>query len=347
MKDAKGNAFMTWAQHLWTRMDRDRDGTLSRDELNCELFQDSIRTILGAAKPESLSVTYSRSEMHSEKALDWCMRKAIKHPNNLTFEDFVAFLKLLKTSHVDLVFALFDLDSSLAISIDEFREIYRYFNGREPKGDDIQREWELLDKEGSGSVTRSQYAEWFKETENPIFKRPASPIIDGIEDDAKETVATGKTLKKKQGTMSLPELLQWKSRSSATWRPPWNNRFGSEDPSQVNEDQVVSRRALFSKPHSLPQLARYYGKRGPNFEAQRQRFIDHREAPKPFAISCDVAPIIPERHVRGGTMRNTLGRKVPWLDEWQPPRSSSLQPRHRPGSLLLRCPTSPSPGLER
>ncbi|CAE7479696.1 unnamed protein product [Symbiodinium necroappetens] len=152
------------AEKLWIRMDRDRSGTITREELMCDEFQEILKVLchkpLEATRPFRIvlwgesNAAYGRSEINVPQAVDFCMRKAAQNASGeLSFEEFSSFLRVssldlkvlrragASSRKADLIFALFDLDQSGFLDKEEFLEVYRYFLGHRPTVDKFEEEW--------------------------------------------------------------------------------------------------------------------------------------------------------------------------------------------------------------
>jgi len=315
-----------WALALWKRMDRDASDSITRQELDCEDFYNVIHSVLAPkGNAGTGGVTYARARHNASQALDFCLRKAdCNHDNSLSFNEFKAFLACLRNRQdaqytANLIFALFDLDADQTIDEEEFREIYRYFLGHHPLAAEFQAEWERLDWEGRGRVSRDDYVRWLQTSQNPVFKQHAPPIQSG--DDT--TMLTK--------SPSLPGVRTAEGRQSD--RPRWNQYFNTK--ANINTVMPSRRRNYFSRPQSLPELTRFY--------QTRRGFADHRKAltqPEPRSIRVlDSEVGLPERHLPGGRMRGPKREKVVWNDHWQEPES--LKQKYQPGTLLLRTPGHP------
>jgi len=342
-----------WALKLWTRMDRDHSGSISSDELNCDEFQDVLRSILAPhSAAAGSSPTYARSQQNIRQAIDFCVRKAdYNNDGSLSFEEFKSLLRVLRNENLashraNLIFALFDLDGDQSLDQEEFREIYRYYLGHHPPAHEFDAEWSILNADGTGSITHEQYIRWLQRSSNAVFKQHAPPVEKEESADLPREVHLARQVadesrRKKTLRCPAPGLLpQLRSRSASAWRPSWNEKFNAKDMSNLNA--VVPRRmkTYFSSPKSVTELARFYS-RHQGFEQHRLRLARPEPLRRQEVLSTDSMPqILPERHVSGGTMYNSCGEKAAWIDEWQTPRSLGRS-KSQPGSLLLRCPGEP------
>lgn len=171
---------------MWIRMDRNRNGSLSLAELDCEELRTVLKSVIAPAAGTSVggaAAPYARAQMNTEQAVSFILRKAdLNHDGTLSFEEFESFTLMLRklpssvASHTsDLIFALFDLDGDHLINEAEFREIYRFYTGHRPTEVEFQAEWRRLDRAFHQAVTRDEYAEWLRASESPHFKQHAPP----------------------------------------------------------------------------------------------------------------------------------------------------------------------------
>mmetsp|Transcript_3055 Transcript_3055/g.6129 ORF Transcript_3055/g.6129 Transcript_3055/m.6129 type:complete len:439 (+) Transcript_3055:411-1727(+) len=345
-KDAQSeSAHDEWCRKLWKRMDRDRDGYITRAELNCQEFQDVLKSVLAPEAPVSTAVTYARAEENVQQVLHYCIRKADcnKH-GHLSYEEFRALIRVLRNESLAkhtalLVFSLFDLDNNEMIDKAEFREIYRFFLGNVPAEPRFLEDWNLLDKNMEKKVSLSQFVEWLRVTKNPIFRQHALPV----EGDPGGNELTRKP--KKAATDPMDRMLEAYQKKRTRLRPLWNGNFAPKPPEP-------GRPKAFSRPQSLPELKMFYSRK-PGYEAQKTKM----SSPMPPAIfpkldrakhSLDAGlPLfLPDRCSPGGTMRRERGdhRRAPWVDAWQTPPSVPGQ-RISPGSLQLKCPGKAPPSI--
>lgn len=136
-------------------------------------------------------------------------------------------------------------------------------------------------------------------------------------------------------------LLQLTKQRRSTWRPLWNDRWNCQDSSILNKALMPRQKFVFSRVQTEPELRRFY-MRHPRWDSHYER-LDAAHHPRPQSLlTADLPPLLPERYVPSGNMRNPVTRqRETWNDYWQTPKSSSLAPRVSPGSLLLRCPGQP------
>ncbi|CAE8632325.1 unnamed protein product, partial [Polarella glacialis] len=309
-----------WAEKLWSRFDRDSSGFVTREELNCDEFQDILRTVLAPQRSGvTLSVFYARAEINVKQSVELCLRKADYNNNGiLSYGEFAAFLRELRnhTGYTDLIFSLFDLDCNGVINKDEFREVYRYFLGHTPIFVEFEAEWAKLDEDGAGQVTKAQYKEWMTESTNPIFHqfRPQVAVREGEEE--KRSISPSKMSKKDGRSLLAAARLAGIQRRNS--KPMWNEYFVGRDISATNAALPARMKFYFSQPQSLPEFVRYYSRR-PKLETLRDRL----EKPEPprfrSMLTGDMPSFLPERNLKGGRMRDEAGRPVTWDDSWQIP----------------------------
>mmetsp|Transcript_15493 Transcript_15493/g.32692 ORF Transcript_15493/g.32692 Transcript_15493/m.32692 type:complete len:385 (-) Transcript_15493:94-1248(-) len=353
-----------WALELWNRIDRDKSTTITRDELMCDEIQQVLRQIIAPKSLATASATYGRSELNVEQALQLLMRKADCNGDGvLSFDEFEAFLIELRNStgaasSASLVFALFDLDGNQLIDKEEFLGIYRYFLGHRPTFEEFEEEWVRLDRLGEGQVTKEQYVKYLQTSKNPTFKQHAPPVIMSKSPTkldkssstpvlASESKRSGKGFTPKKIFRPAPGILPprlVKPDAEDKYWHPWNERWGTKDPSEENIALRGNKRfkSFFSSPQSVDELRRFYSTYS-GFEKNRQRLLSP-EAPlerKPILSDESILSVrLPgfNRHVRGGSMRNGKGETVPWMENT--PRALKKQV-WEPGTLHLRVPVPP------
>eukprot|EP00927_Polykrikos_kofoidii_P049011 TRINITY_DN43161_c0_g1_i1.p1 TRINITY_DN43161_c0_g1~~TRINITY_DN43161_c0_g1_i1.p1 ORF type:complete len:504 (-),score=69.33 TRINITY_DN43161_c0_g1_i1:231-1706(-) len=175
-----------WSARMWLRMDRNRNGALSREELDCEELRNVIRCLVAPSVGTSTGgagAPYTRAEMNTQQAVSFCLRKSdLNGDGVLSFEEFESFLRTLRevagsvaTNTADLIFALFDVDGNQQIDENEFREIYRYFTGHRPTESEFQQEWARLNVGFRSAVRRDEYVRWLQTSKNPLFRVHAPP----------------------------------------------------------------------------------------------------------------------------------------------------------------------------
>lgn len=343
-----------WARRLWARMDRDRGGEISAEELNCDEFMVVLRAILAPLTAGKGVAGYERSEINLPNALAYCLRKADENNDGvLSFVEFEAFLRYLRSErspeHIaSIVFALFDLDGSATLSLDEFREIYRFYLGHHPIDNELKSAWRALDTADSNSVTRAQYARWLRKRAGAVFKQHA-PAVQG--EETQNSSPTARKVPRSKSASAIhrpaPGLLP-PGEGSVPFaedcdRPLWNSRF-SKDFSVHNQALRGNMRmkTWFSKEQSLPDLHKFYCTYR-NFDTNRRKLVSPQPLlSKKLVLSTDSMTLLvmpgAERHRPGGTMKDADGAVVPWRENT--PRAL-IRPVWAPGSLLLRVPGPP------
>jgi hypothetical protein len=294
-------------------------------------------------------------QQNVEQCVDFCLRKAdFNNDRSLSFEEFKSFLVVLRSSQgaghtADLIFALFDLDQDNRINRSEFGEIFRFYLGHHPTSDEFSTEWARLDSGGNDEVTRAEYIRWLQTSANPIFRQHAPPLrgyssdslvtLNQIDKKRKSTPPHGKSAMSRT-LPGLDDLEKNMSRVKSRWNQNFNTKKGS------NHEMPSGQRVLFSRPQSLPELARYFhNHRGFSSNADRLASIPDQRRHKAI-LSTESAPsMMPERDgTGGGTMRHPLsGRVMKWNDHWQEP--AALKQKPLPVTLLFRCPGKPPPSL--
>lgn len=336
-----------WALKLWSRMDRDKSGTITAKELNCDEFREVMRYVLAPENRGTLSVSYARAEMNIEQAISFCLRKAdVNGDGTLAFDEFKSFLKALKNQNdakntANLIFALFDVDSSNTISKEEFRDIFKYFVGRNPTNAEAVEEWMKLDKDGNGTATKAEYIHWLRHSASAAFRQHAPAAEDdGVgselegQADGSKSAADLRMLKgiKKPDADFLPML---RKITQPIWRAPWNERLNPVPIAELNPMEAAHRKHYFSKSASLPELQRRLKQSG----SPRHQKLAKRLA-RPAVPHNPGEPPGKERHMPDGRMRGSRGEVVPWSNTWQTPEVLKIK-RPDPASLLLRCPGEP------
>lgn len=353
-----------WALHLWNRMDRDGSGCIDKEELNCDEFQDVLRSVIAPQNTGAgARATYGRAAQNVAQAIDFCLRKADNNNDgSLSFKEFKSFLRVLRNQNepdhaAKLIFALFDLDGTQTIDMEEFMEIYRYYVGHRPTVQEVSKEWKNLDAEMMGEVTRAQYIRWLKTSAPKIFRQHETVAhvadegpgdVDGSSSGGGSTSKSSPSRKSKKIHKPAPGMMPRDPRAATwtnSWHPIWNERFRGRDDTLVNPTLPRLQRSYFSRPQSLPELGRFYNTYA-GFDSERRRFLTKSDPKrKKTVLSTDSQPeICPERALPGGTARNRHGDVVLWTDAWQTPLSQQQEAK-KPGSLLLRCPGKPPPLL--
>merc|ERR1719215_218820 len=168
-----------WIQDLWRRLDRDKSGTITREELEVEAFHEVMRSAVAPNRASSGGATHSRAELNMRDAIQFCMRKADQNSDaSLSWPEFRSLVGCLldpNTGAADLAFALFDLDSSQRIDRQEFHELLRFFLGRNATATEFQDEWVRLiaGHDNVSDATRQQYMKWLGKTPIPEIRQHA------------------------------------------------------------------------------------------------------------------------------------------------------------------------------
>jgi len=345
-----------WARKLWERLDRDRSDEITRDELQCDEFQEVLRSILAPDTAGKGMATYGRSEINLERALNYCLAKADKNNDGvLTFKEFESFLRFMRNEtspeHIaNIIFALFDLDNNNQLDKEELREIYKYFLGHGAKGHDVRTAWVAMDPSGLDYITKEAFVKWLSGDPPACFKQHVAPVARSVPSSEACSSPSRRSPQAKPVFRPAPGCLPPKPRRAQTAedvQPNWNSRFAAKDPSTQNLEWRGNQRmkTFFSRPQSLPELHRFYCTYQ-GFEKNRQKlrkpepFVDRKK----LVLSSDslMMATLPgaSRHKPGGTMRNASGEEVPWRENT--PRAL-IRPVWAPGSLLMRMPGEPPP----
>jgi Ca2+-binding EF-hand superfamily protein len=343
-----------WAAKLWARIDRDHSGSVSREELNCDEFQDVLHAVIA---PDNTGdhANYGRAELHINQALDFLLRKTQTNADgNLTFKEFKSFTKMLRNqgdehNRVHLIFALFDLDGSNTIDREEFHGIYAFFAGHQPTKNEVDRAFLQMDKFDKKEVTRQQFIRWLQREAPPQFQQHTAHV-----DDSSSTASSSGSKPKNRKAKKVihrpaPGMFQPLPTDAATWSTEWhvfwNDRFRGTDTSLMNPACPERLKRYFSAPQTLPELDRFFNTyRG--FNDHRKRLHEPRSpAPKPIlSTQSKTMEVNPERAAPGGWGRNAKGGIVLWDNEW-PDKPSDFKNKPWPGSLMLRCSAKPPPLL--
>eukprot|EP00933_Yihiella_yeosuensis_P050397 TRINITY_DN48196_c0_g1_i1.p1 TRINITY_DN48196_c0_g1~~TRINITY_DN48196_c0_g1_i1.p1 ORF type:complete len:366 (+),score=53.79 TRINITY_DN48196_c0_g1_i1:166-1263(+) len=336
-----------WTLKMWNRMDRNNNGFVSSQELDCEEFRRVIRSILAPTKGAAMGgASYARAELNMKQAIHYCLRKAdLNNDNQLSFDEFKSFLATLRRADLSkhtayLIFALFDLDGDKMVDESEFREVYKFFLGHNPTEEEFQEEWGRLDVHGQGAVNVNQYITWLKANENPIFSQhaPAAEEEDALPTQA-STISSGFFPSKG----NLPRLTRSAS-SSFGVRAKWNQRFNAG--ANKNDKCPQGQRNYFMKPQSLPELDRYYQThRG--FWTHLDELRKPMEKPHRGVLSTDRSGEIAlprSRPTREGDQRHPITKeRLHWEEHWQNGRA--IKEWYQPGTLTFRCPGPPPPWM--
>lgn len=333
-----------WALKLWERMDRDGSGSMTAEELNCDEFQDVLKSVIAPdlVGKVGAKATYGRSCINIEQTIAFCMQKAGQNQDGtLSFKEFRSLLRMLRNDNMasstgNLIFALFDLDGNQTLEKEEFMEVFRFYLGHRPTLAQFEEEWGTLDKEGAGFVTREQYTTWLQRNKNPIFRQHAPPVALGS-DSGSVASRSGAPRRATRPYRPAPGLTP-ESFAEGGFKPPWNPRFRGQDTTLINPAMPRRMKSYFSRPASLPELRRFYTTHI-GFQQYAKRVHEPEVPRKQGVLSNDTQPMThPERHTPGGTMRRrgaSTGEIVPWNDGWQTPRSNKVK-KWEPGANLLR-----------
>lgn len=347
-----------WVFKLWNRMDRDHTGSLTREKLNCDEFQDVLHAVIAPDNcGEAHRATYGRAEMHIQQALDFLLRKAtLNADGSISFNEFKSFMRMLRNQgdehdRVHLIFALFDLDGSNTINREEFIGIYSFFCGHSPTLIEVNNAFAQMDKYDKHEVTRNQFIRWMKTDAPEAFRHHAAKVE---EEDKPLSPKSAKRKEKAKPKIKkihrpAPGLFEPRPDNAETWTNSWhvfwNDRFRGRDHSLMNPTCPERLKHYFSAPQTLPELEHFYC----NYKGFEKHYRDfyRKEPPKRrpvLSTESKTLDVNGERARPGGTATNSKGDPVLWNDQWQDKASDYTQ-RVKPGSLLLRCPAKPSPIL--
>lgn len=346
-----------WAQSLWFRLDRDRSGEITSEELNCDEFQEILRLALTpkAAGHDGSRASYGRSEQNVKALLEFCIRKAdMNGDGTLQFAEFRALLRSLRSDTLEhaseMIFAMFDLDGDQTIDREEFIEVFRYYNARNPREDELTEEWARLDPFGKGHATKTEFLRWMQTSKNPVFRQhapplsaPSSPQVGSPTSVRSPSSPAMKKTKKPEDQRPAPGMLphMYHESSRDVSRMPWNQRFRGTDTVLLNKELPAGQRKYFSRPQSMPELKRFYNTYA-GFEDQNQRLRMPRPRRKLVVCSTEIRPeqdISPGRHVPDGWMRDKRSKVVLWNNAWVPTHAElAQQKRIDTGINYLRCP---------
>lgn len=341
-----------WSRRMWQRMDRDGNGYITRAELDCEEFRSVIRGVLAPTTGRAMGgLDYARAEMNMDQAIHYCARKAdLNCDRCLSFEEFKSFLFVLRhqdlgknTAH--LIFALFDLDGDGWIDESEFREVFRFYLGHNPREDQFQEEWGKLDCRGEQRVDVHRYIEWLKTSTNPIFHQHApSPARKAME-DASEVPDSPSPSPSPSASLCMSSsskfLPRFHSTSSSLPRPKWNQKFTTG--ANKNDNCPQGQRNYFTKAQSLPELRRHY-KTHRGCKDLLQALSKPQMKQKPPVLSSEKSGEIALPRSAPGTRHGFMksretGKVEHWEEFWQAPKC--VREYYQPGTLSFRCPGTP------
>jgi len=304
-----------WVADLWRQLDRDHSGSVTRMELDCEAFHEVIRLAICPDRAATGGTANSRAELNMRDAIEFCLRKADQNTDaSLSWPEFRSLVLCLsnpRASTGDLAFSLFDLDGSGSIDIKEFRELLRFYLGRNATAEEFREEW-LLITSGSldnANATRAQYAEWVSCTllSAVCQHNTAAPGSRGGNDSA----------------------LNFLCRSTSD-RAKWTKRLASgPNPGHLNDAFPQGTREYFLRAQTDHELDRFYDtfnstgtftkqKRALNNPETQRRYA--ALLPKVLSSEGGTPQTMPERHGPAGTMRHhKTGKIAIWEDNFITP----------------------------
>eukprot|EP00928_Gymnodinium_smaydae_P073886 TRINITY_DN569_c1_g1_i1.p1 TRINITY_DN569_c1_g1~~TRINITY_DN569_c1_g1_i1.p1 ORF type:complete len:468 (+),score=88.12 TRINITY_DN569_c1_g1_i1:37-1440(+) len=343
--DASASELDAWASRLWSHLDRDQNGTITRKELQDEHFMTVVKEALrhgdGGGGGGS---SYSRAMMNMKKAINFCVRKADTNDDDqLSFEEFRSMVCMLHRPEgafpAYMIFSLFDIDGDGHIDKLEFHEAYRFLLGHNPTTVQFDTEWEKLERvsetEGAFNekVSLTNYIRWLQSSENPTFREYAPPpkSPSKLKSGASNMTSLSTQL---PGSRSLSSTQLAGSRSSVmSWKRKITRGL---DPGHINDYLPQGRREYFLRSQSDSQLRRFYEEHK-GFE-KHLRALDMPEesasgacklVPKILSSEGGTPLTLPGRHNPGGTMTNFCGEVTLWEDYWVTPLRYRV--RDRPG----------------
>ncbi|CAE7252314.1 unnamed protein product [Symbiodinium sp. CCMP2456] len=157
---------------------------MTLDELNCSEFLEALRTILTPAMASKSVGSYARAEINLTQVLHHCLKMAdTNRDGTLSFQEFERFLKNLRkpkhpTELALLYMNMFDADPDAYIAENEFRDMWRYFMGRNPRSDEFQFHWSRMDTARAGRISQRALARWLAKTAPKAFTTLAPPVIE-------------------------------------------------------------------------------------------------------------------------------------------------------------------------
>jgi len=336
-------------------MDRDNNSSISREELNCNEFQEALRSIVAPRTVGQAAASYARAEQNVLQLLGFIIKKADgNHDGSLSLKEFESFTRELRNrggaqDTTSLIFALFDLDGDHILSKSELRETFRYFLGHHPSSKEFEAEWAVLDHDGTNRVTKEQFCKWLRQSRNPAFRQHASPVLGRSRSEPSSP--TGRKSPKSQEKIFRPApgcMPPRRTGFAADPMPEWNEHFASKDPSEINlaNRGNIAMKNLFSKPQSLVELRRFYGTYK-GFQQNLNKMRTPEEPPPRYPVlSHENKQLISlpglSRHMPGGNGRNARGEEVPWRE--CTPRTQKAQ-AWEPMTITLRLPVGEAPRL--
>jgi len=340
LPEPSGEPADQWAARLWRRLDRDKNGFVTRKELDCEEFHNVIRAAVAPSTGSTGGASYTRTMVNVDGAIELCLRKADNNKDaKLSWKEFRSLMRCLREPRfarysANLVFALFDLDNNRYVGREEFRELFRFLLGRSPTFQEFEREWDrLVSPNGENPteyVDQRSYIRWLQTSEEPAIRQQAPECQ--AHSAAPKTPKTAPS-PSSPGSFSVD--------LSGTEFPKWNQRFNiSVNPGHVNDSRPAGLREYFSRQQSMPELRRFW-------EAHGRTFRNHLEAldkkpstapcsklfPKQLSTEGGTPMTLPQRHSPGGSMHDLLtGEVVAWHDYWTPPARyrRPFDKQHRP-----------------
>jgi len=292
--------------------------------------------------------SWERVELAMDQAIHFCMRKAdLNQDGVLGFEEFRSFTYSIPQPNLaqhtaNLIFALFDLDSSGKITENEFKELFRFFLGHNPIEEEFRDEWGRLDIGGKSFASREDFIRRLQRNENPVFNRHAPPEgqPSGLRmSSSSPNFYEGNTSPGKSSSSSMPTRRPMMG-ATAPPRAKWNERFNTQ--LNANKELPGSRRTYFMRPQSLPELRRHFDTHT-GLDANRKKLLAPAEKQKMKVLSTDSGRSFAfNEHLAkpGGTMKHhQTGQPKQWEDMWQTPKC--VKKKIKPGSLDFRCPGLP------
>jgi len=339
-----------WALALWKRMDRDNNQEMTLDELNCSEFLEALRTILTPAMASKSVGIYARAEINLTQVLHHCLKLAdTNRDGTLNFQEFERFLtNLRKPKHPTelalLYMNMFDADPDAYIAENEFRDMWRYFMGRNPRSDEFQFHWSRMDTARAGRISQRALAKWLAKTAPKAFTTLAPPVIEPEGSETEDPGSGSLQATRTKSKIFRPAPGLWHQPST-----PWQSAHEWNSVPQDPCDQNIAwrgcqrQKTFFSRPESLPELRRFYAThRG--FQAHKRQLKMPEEPPRRPVLSQESHQFMSqpgwERHEK--SVLNVNGEVAAWTENT--PRALQKQVRE-PGTMLLRVPLPPAPHL--